>query len=376
MCVPSVENGHARIYHDDIGGGGTTRSCFFVATNTFYGDFDIRIAFRNIDFAAGFNGNPRPTLCAFDTQIAFPGWGFNCDQGIAQQGFFYQMVRGAGFQAFIKEPGIFSYQVGASTQIASCENLNSSCWFRVTRIVNTWRFYYSLDGTSWTQDETAIVATVVNPLYAWFGTAEVTILDSIEEWFDNYTLESTLSAGGFRLEGQWDSPTFSSGLDEIYMIDFGFIGAAGGSPPCIERIDILISGTIVQSFVGCPIPPLIAQSGISGTNLSVNVLFTGDGNGGVSLGIVSVVMLSIDVPISSGTAWILLVILAALFIAFGLLGAGGWCLIVSAVMITGIGLIALGEPMPAGLGYFYPVLVFVSAVVVGIIGVGMSLEDR
>src|SRR3989337_1704416 len=112
LCEVTVDNGSAKIFRDYTGGG-SIRSCFFIGTGTFSGDFDLRIELV-YNLTAG-NGNPRPILCAWDTQAVAPNWGLNCDNANQYEGIWYQYIRTSGFAAFLHPSGGPSFQIGLTT---------------------------------------------------------------------------------------------------------------------------------------------------------------------------------------------------------------------------------------------------------------------
>jgi hypothetical protein len=75
-----------------------------------------------------------------------------------------------------------------------------------------------------------------------------------------------------------------------------------------------------------------------------------------------------------------LLLMAVLLVVLGILfrsDMGGVCFFLSAIMVTGVGLIVLNElnePLLVGVDFLYPILMFVSAIFLGVVGAGMLLE--
>ena len=342
QCVVSVDTGKAKIFRDYTGGG-SIRSCFFIGTSTFSGDFDVRIVWEYVNTAV--NGNPRPTLCVWDTQSVFTNWGLNCDNANQYEGMYYQYTRTLGFLAYLHPPGGPSFQVGGTTTVTACDTIGVECWFRITRIGTTYSWYYSIEGNGWVLDETTTDATFVNSLYPWFGTVTNTQLDDGEIWFDNFTVDSTIDAGGFRLSGTWESQAFSVGTDVLSFVDFIHIAFVEGSNvSAVERIDLLVSGIIVESWVGYPMSPVISVTETTGDNLSLRFSFSGYGNGAPILGIVSAVALSNGgggLPIADWVFWVLLLILACVLLIIGVVRENGILVFLSGLAFLGLGVLLL-----------------------------------
>src|SRR3990172_3930952 len=240
-CEVSIDNGSAKIFRNYTGGG-STRSCFFVGTNTFSGDFDVRVSWTYQSVQVS---NPRPQLCVWDTQEVYINWGLNCDNANSYEGLWYQYVRTVGFFAHIHPSGGSSSQVGSSTAVSFCETVGNECWMRLTRVGDTYSWYYAFGGGGWVLDETTTDSSFTNPLYAWFGTAVNTQISPAEVWFDDFTVDSTLDAGGFRISGDWISGSFGVANDSIRLIDLRFIEVSPGSS--IDRLDVRRDSTILES---------------------------------------------------------------------------------------------------------------------------------
>jgi len=342
LCEVTVDNGSAKIFRDYTGGG-SIRSCFFIGTGTFSGDFDLRIEW--VYNLTAVNGNPRPILCAWDTQVVFTNWGLNCDNANQYEGIWYQYIRTSGFSAWLHPPGGPSFQVGGLTTVTACDTIGTACWFRITRVGNVYTWYYSVEGNGWILDETTTDSSFVNPLYAWFGTFTNTQLDDGEIWFDNFTVDSTIDAGGFRLSGTWESQPFSVGTDVLSFVDFIHIAFVEGSNvSAVERIDLLVSGIIVESWVGYPMSPVISVTETTGDNLSLRFSFSGYGNGAPILGIVSAVALSNGgggLPIADWVFWVLLLILACVLLIIGVVRENGILVFLSGLAFLGLGVLLL-----------------------------------
>lgn len=368
-CIVTMENNYARIFRDYTSGG-SIRGCFFIGSSSFSGDFDLRVTFRFIDLASG--ANPRPQLCVWDTQVVYPNWGLNCDNANSFEGVWYQHVRTLGFLAYIHPSGGASISVGGATYVAGCESVGSSCWMRLTRVGNLYSWYYSVGGNGWILDETYTDSSFVNPLYGWFGTAVNTQLDSAEVWFDNYTVDSTINAGGFRLSGVWESNEFSTNNDTLSFVDFEQISAVGTG---IERLDILVLGQIVESFTGFPVSPAILTTSVSGANVSLRFSFTGDGNGAATLGIVSAVMLAtgggiLGFDIGSWLLYLILFCAGLILLAIGIFAEIGVLSVFGGLLFIGLGVLLI--PLAP---FIFLILLFGLGIVSMVVGVGVIIDE-
>ena len=315
LCEVTIDNGFAKIFRNYTSGG-AIRSCFFIGTSTFSGDFDIRLSWQYINTAV--NGNPRPILCVWDTQFVFLNWGLNCDNANQYEGAWYQYIRTSGFAAFLHPSGGPSFQIGGLTTVTACDTIGTDCWFRITRIGNLYSWYYSVEGNGWILDETTTDSSFVNPLYGWFGTVTNTQLDDGEIWFDNYSVEATVDAGGYRISGDWISGSFTVANDSIRLIDVNFIELA---PPVtgssIERLDVRRDSTILESFVN-PTFPIVPTTDISGADLNLRIFFIG--NGSVTVIVHNVIVVALEgagelvvselvLMVVSVVAWLLLFVI-------------------------------------------------------------------
>ena len=340
-CEVSIDDGSAKIFRNYTGGG-STRSCFFVGTSTFSGDFDVRVSWT---YQIIQGSNPRPQLCVWDTQEVYINWGLNCDNAPSYEGLWYQYIRTVGFFAHIHPSGGSSSQVGSSTAVSFCETVGNECWMRLTRVGDTYSWYYAFGGGGWVLDETITDSSFTNPLYAWFGTAVNTQISPAEVWFDDFTVDSTIDAGGFRLSGTWESQAFSVGTDVLSFVDFVQIAFIEGSNvSAVERIDLLVSGIIVESWVGYPTSPVISVTETTGDNLSLRFSFSGYGNGAPTLGIISSVALSNGgggLPIADWVFWVLLLILACVLLIIGVVRENGILVFLSGLAFLGLGVLLL-----------------------------------
>ena len=364
-CEVSIDDGSAKIFRNYTGGG-STRSCFFVGTNTFSGDFDVRVSWT---YQIIQGSNPRPQLCVWDTQEVYLNWGVNCDNANSFEGLWYQYVRTVGFFAHIHPSGGSSSQVGSSTAVSFCETVGNECWMRLTRVGDTYSWYYAFGGGGWVLDETTTDSSFTNPLYAWFGTAVNTQLSPAEVWFDDFTVDSTLDAGGFRISGDWISGSFGVANDSIRLIDLRFIEVSPGSS--IDRLDVRRDSTILESFVN-PTFPIVPTTDISGADLNLRIFFIG--NGSVTVIVHNVIVVALEgagelvvselvLMVVSVVAWLLLFVIG-FYVQNGIL-----CVLGSLIgVLTGLFFVI---PISAPLG-----IAFIGvAVVMLIIGIFLFSEE-
>lgn len=121
---------------------------------------------------------------------------------------------------------------GSLTQIGDDTTFtNNPRWLRMTRSSTTVTWYYSSDGSSWTQDETTTFSTS-SSLYVEIGTFLNANLGDRTSWqFDDYNLASgTVDAGGYRTSGNWASASQSAVTDERFdQIVIDYSGASGSN---------------------------------------------------------------------------------------------------------------------------------------------------
>ena len=113
-------------------------------------------------------------------------------------------------------------QVGSNTAVPS-----DPVWMRITRATNTFTFYYSTDGTAWTQDEQTISALIPNPLFAYVEVFADTAAEPTGADWDDFNLAAgTLATGGFRTGGSWSSAVQTDPGEVVSEITLTYSGVS------------------------------------------------------------------------------------------------------------------------------------------------------
>ena len=228
------------------------------------GDHDIRIKVETVDEGSWFmlRDLDSPTL---DYSSA------------GQDGYFY--VRYPAFFTVYRVVNGLVTQVGTST----ANTAGATYWLRITRATNTWTFYYSTDGSVWTQDEQETYLSQPSALYPGFETAHSN-LDAVRYDLDDfYVAAGTVDSGGYRTSGSWTSATQTwvaevpqtvtltySGVSAANYIDAVSIRDASGNEIWSDGTDIT-SGT--SADVAIPDNANLEQ------NWTVRVTLAGNGAG-------------------------------------------------------------------------------------------------
>jgi hypothetical protein len=180
----------------------------------------------------------------------------------------------------------YSCTNGVITQIGSTSSLSDVDYFiRITRSGTTVTWYYSTDGSSWTQDETTTFTTS-SSLFVGIS-ASGNSGNRVSHWdVNSFSLVSgTLAAGGYRTSGNWLSASQTATSQTFQSIVVNYSGASGanfitaislidgaGTYKFIDNTD-LISGTTHTYTMS------LSMSGA--WKLRIN--FTGDNSGSVNV---------------------------------------------------------------------------------------------
>lgn len=157
-----------------------------------------------------------------------------CNQGSATvDGVLYDAVTTSNiWGAFTMTNGVLT-QCGTNTDVGV-----DPVYLRFTFNTPTWTFYYSSDGSAWTQDEQCTNA-VTGPWYTVFSLSAGADFD-----LDDYHLASgTVDAGGFRTTGDWRSATQTYAGAAVVTVDITYSGASATG--FIDDVAIVSSADVV-----------------------------------------------------------------------------------------------------------------------------------
>lgn len=175
--------------------------------------------------------------------------------------------------------------VGSNTASPS-----SPYWLRIVRLTNTFTFFYSTDGSLWTQDETTINANIPNPLYVYLTIYADSNTDSTGGDFDDYWLASgTVSPGGYRDSGYWVSSEFPIPTgDRVYSVNWTETGTT--IDRCVVHVELRSNGgETIESWedFDCLVPPLFSGNVVTSVG-SIRLRLVSDGEGTMNIADVSV----------------------------------------------------------------------------------------
>lgn len=235
-CVKSISSGVMKF--NWTGDGDTGRKgCWAAGTFALVGNFDWRIKFSVPD-QAGVNGH-RIILYLMD----LPGTGMftfspNSNGGTIE---FFPNFFGDRIIKTFRNTGGSVVQIGTDTIPGNI------AFLRITRTaITTWTTYYSIDGSSWTQDET--FTGTANSIFAQFGTFVSGMTSgTLQVNFDDFSvLTGTLDDEGYHSQGKWDSPVTIYTGEVAKSIVVGYSGAS--ATRYIDQIAIVNSqGTILKA---------------------------------------------------------------------------------------------------------------------------------
>lgn len=203
--------------------------CGLFGVATVSGDFDIRIKGSTpVD-----GTNRQIGICALDSITSTTP----CAQNAARQdGVWYRNLVDTILQAFTVTAGVPT-QVGTNTNPA-CEPF----WLRIARSGTTITYYYSCNGSVWTQDEQTTFSTAASLQFG-FELVNNGLADGTGEFDDFHLAAGTVDAGGFRTSGDWTSPSVAVAGRRVTDITLTHSGLSASL--YIDRVELLVGGSAV-----------------------------------------------------------------------------------------------------------------------------------
>lgn len=218
------------------------------------------------------------------------------DTGTTNQWWFGLFSASNSFCAGLGEDGVLNLVIDGNIQAHTCINTvfaqvgtstavpSDPVWLRITRATNTFTWYYSTDGVSYTQDEQTTSASIPNPLIPYIEVyADSAAEPTGADWDDYRVNAGTVGAGGFRNSGQWTSASQTDTDPELILsIVLTYSGASAAnyitSMEILDAVNapIFTDGTDLTSGTSktYTVPDLAP-----GPNWKVRVTLTGDGTG-------------------------------------------------------------------------------------------------
>ena len=233
-----------------------------ISAVTLSGDFDIEIQVNRVTMT---NINDMVRVSLLNEVQSF------CGDGATEDGVFYDFRRdgAANLRALAATctNGVQAF-IGAESA-----GLTDPQWMRITRVsaTNTITWFFGTDGIAWTQDETTVFATtgtlfLIIALVDIGDDATPTAVD-----FDNYILNAgAVSAGGYVTTGTWTTTTIAIPVGEM-LNRVAWTDANEAAGVCVDQVEILVLGVVVETFAGCPTSPVVPTVTIVG---SATVRFT------------------------------------------------------------------------------------------------------
>lgn len=258
-----------------------------IGTFAIQGNFDVRIKFNVPDTVE--TGSLSEALCMLSDPNA-------CDP---TSGPLSQSAVGVMYRYFTSPINLFRaynvsvanvFQVGSDTS-AVCD----PCWLRLARSGNTVTFYWSLNGSSWTTDETYTFSPAPSTWYVSFGPdGNLVTSGSWRMNTDDYYLAAgTLSQGGYGRSGSWKSNLQTYTGDRSIVTSVHLDYSASGGNWTIGPISVLnATGAVLYqdaaviangSSVDIPVPMTDENILALRSNWTIKIPMTGTGNAGVSV---------------------------------------------------------------------------------------------
>ena len=199
------------------------------------GDFDVRIKADVITAGSNYQRN----LCIYDR-----GSVCSTTAGVLPtdtDGLFYRYLTASSIAAFNVSGGVLT-QVGTTTTATV-----DPVWLRITRIVTTFTFFYSSDGSVWTQDEQLTRGDAPSVFYVTFAQVINGVTDGRTD-FDDFSLSGTVnSPGGYRTSGSWTSPAIAADWDEaVTSITLQHSNLTADTP--IDKIEVLRDFQVIETY--------------------------------------------------------------------------------------------------------------------------------
>jgi len=153
---------------------------------------------------------------------------------------------------------LYSYRClnGALALQASTAVSADPIWLRVTRATDTFTSFWSADGIVWTQHAQYTTAGMPNPM-AVVVTMTGIAAGSPGALLDNLRQNTgTLVSPGVRTTGTWTTTTITIPAGEV-LNQVSWTDANEAAGVCINLVELIVLGAVVETFAGCPASPVI-----------------------------------------------------------------------------------------------------------------------
>lgn len=285
----------------------TGQSIAFRSDSTISGDVDTYIKIddsgTNPTNSAQWNSLLNENVCRYS------------DTGTVD-GVLYDAFRNNGATSF--DLYAFTVTDGGVTACGSATTLTADpIWLRMTRVTNTWTFYYSDDGSSWTQDESCS-HTVTGGLYVNNYFDDNADAGAGSTVYDNWYAVATVP---WRTTGTWLSQMFdaATGVATITLVHSGL-----SADLYIDEVALWQSGNPIQTWATNIITGtttiLTVTAPETGTDFQVIITLAGDGTGTPVVESVNTVDKTVCDPTSPGPNWVMIGLYTVLMIAFVVIG--------------------------------------------------------
>jgi len=303
--------------------GSSSSDCGVVSATTLTGDYDVRAKF--VTTVAG--SNRRQELCTYDVSGS-------CDAGLtaSSDGPYIRNLAGTILQTFNMTNSVFT-QVGSNTD-PTCP---LTIWLRITRVGSTYTTYYSCNGSAWTQDET-FIRTGLSAVYANIAQGNNGAVDGFMNIDDFLVATGTVGSGGFRISGDWISPTIP--LPENRRVDFVRVTYSNvNAGNYITRVEFIRNSSVDQEFdsdlTSGTSHDYNATSVLRGlSNFNFRIYLIGNGSSTPVIESIEVFLMAIEPLSADPTELLILILLFAMFIFLFVVGLYNRFVMVGASIVS------------------------------------------
>jgi hypothetical protein len=181
-------------------------------------------------------------------------------------------------------------------------------WLRISGSSGSWTFYYSSDGSSWTQDEISNFAVAGNIYTSIANQINGAVAGQTSDLsFDDYDLVSASSVT-YRTSGDWLSDNYLVGgtLKRVGFVLLNFTGIS--STYAIDKVELYRNDVLREVFAndittGTSKNLTVSEVIESGANVSVRIYLKGDGAGTATITRIQVFMVTLVNLVSTVSAY-------------------------------------------------------------------------
>jgi hypothetical protein len=251
---------------------------------------------------------PNPTMQVWIGQFNEQGECGTVSTGSTIDGVSYRASRTSSSNWIVTAFSCTNAAVSTVGSGASSLGFATPIWLRISGSSGSWTFYYSSDGSAWTQDETSNFAVAGNIYTSIANQINGGVAGQTSDLsFDDYDLASASSVT-YRTSGDWLSDNYLVGgtLKRVGFVLLNFTGIS--ATYAIDKVELYRNEVLREVFAndittGTSKNLTVSEVIESGANVSVRVYLKGDGSGTATVTRIQVFMVTLVNLVSTVSAY-------------------------------------------------------------------------